>query len=197
MYLHDCVYGMCANCSWGQSHFQLAFRKCDVCKIDPPPKKKNPMHKLYVICFLFCVCVFTGNYALFKQRNLFLMFSLVDNIYSVKSEGMVFIIWCFASWLKISLINLILENNVACDFQSVTDFLLYCIIQNRPVFFILFKHIHLHKCSLKSTHILHIHLCNSGLNYMTLKHHCFLSPLLYSNLSGFYWLDQYLLFLKA
>lgn len=50
------------------------------------------MHKLYVICFLFCVYVFTGNYALFKQRNLFLMFSLVDNIYSVKSEGMVFII---------------------------------------------------------------------------------------------------------
>lgn len=168
--LLSCVYGMCANCSWGQSHFQLAFRKCDVCKIDPPPQKKNPMHKLHVICFLFCVCVFTGNYALFKQRNLFLMFSLVDNIYSVKSEGMVFIIclivlfhlsaflrfmnfpdqatWCFASWLKISLINLILENNVACDFQSVTDFLLYCIIQNRPVFFILFKHIHLHKCSL-------------------------------------------------
>lgn len=168
--LLSCVYGMCANCSWGQSNFQLAFRKCDVCKIDPPPPKKNPMHKLYVICFLFCVCVFTGNYALLKQRNLFLMFSLVDNIYSVKSEWMVFIIclivlfhlsaflrfmnfpdqatWCFASWLKISLINLILENNVACDFQSVTDFLLYCIIQNRPVFFILFKHIHLHKCSL-------------------------------------------------
>lgn len=64
----------------------------------PPPKKKNPMHKLYII-FLFCVCVFTGNYALFKQiiifnlqTNLFLMFSLVDNIYSVKSEGMVFTI---------------------------------------------------------------------------------------------------------
>lgn len=140
------------------------------CMQNRPPPTKNPMHKLYVICFLFCVCVFTGNYALFKQRNLFLMFSLVDNIYSVKSEGMVFIIclivlfhlsaflrfmnfpdqatWCFASWLKISLINLILENNVACDFQSVTDFLLYCIIQNRPVFFILLKHIHLHKCSL-------------------------------------------------
>lgn len=54
-----------------QSHFQLAFRKCDVCKIDPPPKK-NPMHKLYII-FLFCVCVFTGtcNYALFKQISIF------------------------------------------------------------------------------------------------------------------------------
>lgn len=135
----------------------------------PPPqkKKRNPMLKLYII-FLFCVCVFTDNYALFKQisifnlqRNLFWMFSLVDNIYSVKSEGMVFILcllvlfhvsaflrfmnfpdqatWCFASWLKISFINLILENNVACDFQSQLQIYPLLYYSNRPVFLFYFN----------------------------------------------------------